>query len=93
MGKLTDSRDKILINHLITKAHIKVCSQPNSIDRYFTNVGCSIYATVEDGYLIFPQNLSSCYYLFVYDAGDNNVVSLIQTTAYSADTPEDYITD
>ena len=43
--------------------------------------------------MILPQKFSSVEYFFVYYAGDNNVVGLIQPTPGSADTPEAYITD
>ena len=50
-------------------------------------------STGEDDKLIFTQNFYSCDYLFVYDAGDNNVVGLIQTIPDSADTSESYMPD
>ena len=48
-------------------------------------------ATGEDYHFIYTQKLSSGDYFFVYDYGDNNVVSLIQPTIYIVDRPEAYI--
>ena len=47
----------------------------------------------EDDHLTFTQKFSSGDYLFVYAAGENNVVSLIQTNTYSEDTPDEYMSD
>ena len=40
-----DSNTRILINHLLIKSCIKVYSQPESIEIYFTKAGCGISAT------------------------------------------------
>ena len=50
-------------------------------------------ATGEGNHLIFTQKFSSSDELFVYAAGENNVVGLIQPTPDSAYTPEDYMPD
>ena len=82
-----------MITKFLTKAYIQACSKPDSLERYFTKVGYGISATGKYCHLIFPHKFSSGYYLFVYAAGYNIVVSLINPTPDSADTPEDYITD
>ena len=89
MGRFPASRKRIFITHLPTKAWIQSCSQPDSLERYFTKVGYGMSATGEDDHLIFPQKFSSSDYLFFYSAGDNSVAGLIQTTLHGADTPED----
>ena len=50
-------------------------------------------STGEDEQFFFTQMLSSGDYFFVYAAGENNGVGLIQPTPDSVDTPEAYITD
>ena len=90
MVLLPDSCKQILINHLFTKACIQVFSQPNSPEIYFTKVGCGMYATREYYHLIFPQNFSFGHYLFVYAAGDNNVVGLVNATPDNEDKLEDF---
>ena len=52
-----------------------------------------MYNTGEDDHLVFPQNLSSGDYVFVYAADKNNVVGLIQPTSESEITPEYEIPD
>ena len=77
MGRFSASHKRILITHLLTKAFMQVCSQPDSIERDFTKVGLVMSTTGEDDHLTFLHKFSSCDYLFVYDADDNNVFSLI----------------
>ena len=77
----------------MTKAQIQVCSNPDCLEIYFTKVSCRMSSTGEYDHLIFPHNLSSSDYLFVYAAGENNVVILIQNTPDSADTTDFYMTD
>ena len=43
--------------------------------------------------MIFPQNLPSGDYSFIYDDGEKNVIFLLDPTPYSADTPEGEIPD
>ena len=98
MGRFPDSRKKILITHLLTKAWIQVCSQPNSLERYLFKVGFAIYATREDDHLFFPQKFSSSDYFFVCASGDNSVSGLIQPTPDSSNTtdacfPYEYLVD
>ena len=45
LGQFPDSCKQILITNLLTKEWIKNCAQPELIERYFTKVGCSMYAT------------------------------------------------
>ena len=89
--RFSDSCKKILITHLLRKACENVSSQPDSIERYFTEVGCVMSTSGEDDHLIFPQKFSSGDYFFVYAADDNNVVVLIQATLESEDKLEDEI--
>ena len=49
-------------------------------------------STKEYDHFIFPHKFSSDDYLFIYAAGDNNVVSLIYPNPDIEDTPEAYIT-
>ena len=56
-------------------------------------VGCGMSATGEDNHFISPQKFFYGDDFFVYDYGDNNVVSLIQPTTDSTDIPEAYMTD
>ena len=72
---------------------MQVCSQPDSIERDFTKVGLVMSTTGEDDHLTFLHKFSSCDYLFVYDADDNNVFSLIQPTTDSSDTLEAFMKD
>ena len=55
-------------------------------------MGYVISATGEDDRLLFTQRLSSSNYFFVYAAGENNVVGLIQPTPDITYTLEAYIT-
>ena len=91
MGRLPASDNQILITYLITNIWIQVCSHPDSLEKYFTKVGCGISATVKYDHLVFTQNFSSGDYLFVYADGENNVVSLIHPNPDSEDTPEAYM--
>ena len=91
MGRFPDSRNRSLTTHLIIKAWIQVCSRPDSVERYFTKVGCGMSATGEYKHLIFLQNLYAGDYLSVYDSGENNVVSSIHSTTDIVDTMEAYM--
>ena len=93
LGRFFDSRKQIFIIHLLTKALIKVYSQPNSLESYFAKMGCGMSNTGEYYHFIYTQKFSSADYLFVFGSGCNNVVSLIHTTTYSKDTPEAYMPD
>ena len=52
-----------------------------------------MYSTRKDDHLVFKHKLSSGDYLFVYDAGKNNVVGLIHPIPDIEDKLEDYTQD
>ena len=89
LGKFPASCKQTLITHILTKVWIQVCSQPNSLEKYFAKVGFGMSDTVEYDHFIFPQNFSSGDYLFFYNPGENSVVGF--PTPDSEDTLEDYI--
>ena len=93
LGKLRASYKIILITQIFIKASIKVCSQPESLAIYFTQIGCDMFNTGEYYYQVYPKNFSSGDYSFVYAADDNNVVGLLQSTPQIANTPEVQIPD
>ena len=63
-------------------------SKPNSLEIYFTKVGCGMSATREYYHLILTHNFPFSHYFFVYAAGENNVVGLIHPTPNNEDTLE-----
>ena len=72
----------------MTKACKQFYSQNDSIQRFFTKVGCGTFATGKYDQFIFPHKFSSGDYLSIYDDGDNNIVVLIHPTPDSKDTLE-----